>query len=150
MAETATGLRPVGPSLAWHRIYSVLLPIPIACFVGALLTDIAYVNAPDMMWIDFSSWLLLAGLIFGGLAGLVLIIGLVRAGRGWPGTLVAHFGLLLAAWIVEFLNSFVHARDGWTAVVPAGLLLSVLAVILSLAGGWFWQSAAYVRAGEAP
>jgi uncharacterized membrane protein len=54
---------------------------------------------------------------------------------------------LLAAWIVELINALVHARDGWTAVVPLGLTLSVISVLLVLIGGWLWQSIRY-RAGE--
>src|SRR3954470_18263135 len=127
--------------IARHPIYPALLPIPILCFIGTLITDIAYTRSPEMMWIDFSSWLLLFGLIGGGLAGVILIVDLVRARRGRPATLIAHFLLMLGAWVVEVLNSFVHARDGWTAVVPTGLTLSIVAVLLSLLAGWFWQSA---------
>ncbi len=132
---------PLG-SLA-HPVYSALLPIPIICFIGALASDLAYVGNPDMMWIDFSSWLLLVGLVAGGFAGLVLIIDMVRLGQGRSPALFLHFGLLLAAWVVEVFNSLVHARDGWTAVVPAGLTLSAIATVLSLVAGWYWQSARY-------
>ena len=139
---------PLGP--AGHPLYSALLPVPIVCFTGALVTDLAYSRAPDMMWLDFSSWLLLAGLIFGGIAGVVLIAELFRARRGGRlGPLAIHFALLLAAFAVEIVNSFVHTRDGWTAVVPTGLTLSVIAVVLSLLAGWFWQSHNCRPAGDA-
>ena len=128
-------------AVAGHPIYSALLPIPVICFIGALITDIVYAGAPDMLWLDFSAWLLLAGLVAGGVAGLVLIVELIRAGRARTGALIVHFLLLLAAWVVEVFNSFIHARDGWTAVVPTGLVLSVIAVLLCLTAGWFWQSA---------
>lgn len=131
-----------------HSVYSALLPIPIICFIGALITDIVYSRAPEMMWLDFSTWLLLAGLIAGGVAGVVLIVGLIRAGRARTGALTLHFLLLLAAWIVEVFNSFIHARDGWTAVVPSGIVLSIVATLLSLLAGWFWQSARLARTGE--
>jgi uncharacterized membrane protein len=124
-----------------HPLYPVLLPIPIICFVGALLTDLAYVSSAEMMWLDFSSWLLLAGLIGGGVAGVLLIVEVARARD--RRALSAHFLLLLASWVAEIFNSFIHARDGWTAVVPAGLLLSILATVLALLAGWFWQSAHY-------
>jgi uncharacterized membrane protein len=35
----------------------MLVPIPIVCFIGALITDIAYVVTADIMWADFSAWL---------------------------------------------------------------------------------------------
>jgi uncharacterized membrane protein len=47
--------------------------------------------------------------------------------------------------VVEVFNSLVHARDGWTAVVPAGLTLSAIATVLSLVAGWYWQSARYAQ-----
>ncbi len=148
MAETIdrSPWRPLGRPE--HPIYAALLPIPIICFVGALASDIVYTGNPDMMWIDFSSWLLLVGLVGGGLAGLVLIIEMVRLGQSRTRALVTHFVLLMAAWVVEIFNSFIHARDGWTAVVPAGVTLSAIAVLLSLVAGWFWQSARYAHAGD--
>lgn len=141
MAEgtARAGLRPL--RVAAHPVYSTLLPIPIVCFIAALITDLVYLGHPDMMWLDFSSWLLLAGLIGGGFAGVVLIFELVRAGRARAGALTLHFILLLAAWLVEVFNSFIHARDGWTAVAGTGITLSILGALLSLAAGWFWQSA---------
>src|SRR3569832_1993573 len=47
--------------IAGRPIHPMLVPIPIACFVGALLTDIAYVASAEIMWADFSAWLLLVG-----------------------------------------------------------------------------------------
>jgi uncharacterized membrane protein len=136
--------RLIGPKA--HPLYPALLPIPIICFAGALITDLAYLASAQMMWLDFSSWLLLAGLIGGGAAGVLLIIELFRA-RHRSSALVTHFLLLLAAWLVEVFNSFIHARDGWTAVMPTGLCLSIAATVLGSLAGWFWQSA-YQRSGE--
>jgi uncharacterized membrane protein len=142
-----TARRPL--AIAGNPIYSALLPIPIICFIGALITDIVYSQTADMMWLDFSAWLLLAGLIGGGVAGVILIVELVRAGRDRTNSLNAHGLFLFAAWVVEVFNSFIHARDGWTAVVPTGLMLSIAAGVLSIIAGWFWQSANRHQAGIA-
>ena len=141
MAASHTGTARSWLGTANHPIFPALLPVVIVCFVGVLATDAVYVGNPDMMWIDFSSWLLLAGLVFGGLAGVVLIIDMVRLGGERRRALLPHFVLLFAAWVVEVFNSFVHARDGWTAVVPAGITLSAIAAILALSTGWVWQAA---------
>ena len=126
-------------SIVRHPLYVVFLPVPIVCFIGALLTDLAYLGSGgNFMWLDFSSWLLAAGLAVGALAGIVLLIDVVRGLRGaglWG------FLLLLAAWIIELINSFVHARDGWTAVAGTGLALSIIGVVLVLLAGWLWRSA---------
>jgi uncharacterized membrane protein len=123
------------------------LPVPVVCFVGALLTDLAYqCSGGNLLWVNFSSWLIAAGLLVGAIAGAVLLIDLAR-GAGRSGTGWAHFGLLFAAWVVELINALVHARDGWTAVVPAGLILSAIAVALILLSGWLWQSIRYPAEG---
>jgi uncharacterized membrane protein len=46
--------------------------------------------------------------------------------------------------VFELINSFVHARDGWTAVAGAGLALSIVGVVLVLLAGWMWRSAVEV------
>jgi uncharacterized membrane protein len=142
-----TGVHPI--RIVGHPIYTMILPIPIICFIGTVITDLTYLSMPEIMWLDFSTWLLLAGLIAGGVAGVLLILELVRAGRARTSALVTHFALLLAAWIVEVFNSFVHARDGWTAVAGTGIILSIIGALLSIAAGWVWQSASARRVGEA-
>ena len=45
-----------GPKLvgiAGHPVYPTLLPIPILCFWGALITDLAYVGTTNMLWLTF-------------------------------------------------------------------------------------------------
>jgi uncharacterized membrane protein len=72
----------------------------------------------------------------------VLLIDSARSGS-W-----ISFALLLAAWFVEFINSLVHARDGWTAVVPTGLILSLIGSLLILASGWTWRPIRFWAPGE--
>ena len=127
-------------AIARHPLYAMLLPIPVVSFIGALLTDLAYLNSGgNLLWLNFSSWLLAAGLLIGAIAGIVLLIDVVRGIRGW-----LPFLLLLAAWIVELINSFVHARDGWTAVAGTGLILSIIGAVLVLLAGWLWRTAVEV------
>ena len=140
MAEAVLrqGRRPI--ALAGRPIYSMLLPIPVICFVGGLLTDLAYRGSGgNLLWLNFSCWLIAAGLLFGAFALLFVLIDAARRAVSW-----ISCGLLLAAWIVEFVNSLVHARDGWTAVVPLGLTLSVIGSVLVLVAAWF--SSPYHRA----
>lgn len=126
--------------LPGHPIYPMVLPVTLLCFVGTVVTDSAYLGSADMMWLDLSSWLLLTGLVFGGLAGAFLLIDLIRLRHSNAKLLRVHFALLLAAWIVAIFNSFIHARDGWTAVMPSGITLSVIGAALALLAGWVWQT----------
>jgi len=115
-------------------IYLLLFPIPVVCFVAALVTDIAYANSAYLMWLHFSEWLIAAGLAFGGLAALVLLVEFfasraIRTGSiGWT-----HLVLFYAALVVELINALIHTIDGWTAVVPTGMTLSVIGALLALA-----------------
>lgn len=134
--------RPVRPlSIARYPISAMFVPVPVVCFVGALITDLAYRGSGGtLLWVNFSSWLIAAGLVFGAIAAVVLLVDVFRGAAGWPA-----FALLLAAWIVEFINSLVHARDGWTAVVPTGLILSIVGAVLVLIAGWLNRVAEGVR-----
>ena len=118
---------------------SRLLLVPIVCFIGNLLTDLAYLNSGgNLIWLNFSTWLNAAGLVFGAIVAVLLLIDTVRSSVSW-----ATFLFLAAAWVVEFINALVHARDGWTAVAGIGLILSIIGVVLILISGWLWQSVRY-------
>jgi uncharacterized membrane protein len=150
MAEAARERSARHAGIAAHPYSALFLPVPIVCFVGAFLTDLTYANSEgNLQWLNFSSWLLAAGLLFAGLAGLLMIIDLVRLPQlrnrfGW-----GAFGLLVVAAIIEFINSLIHARDGWTAVVPTGLALSAIGAVLVMSYGWLWHETRYV-AGSRP
>ena len=109
---------------------------PTAFFSFALVTDYVYMQSAELQWQYFSMWLITAALIMGGLAVLAGIVDWATGGAhghrgfGW------HFGLTILALLVGLLNAFVHSRDGWVAIVPQGILLSLLTVILLYAGGF--------------
>ena len=100
-----------------------------AFFALTLLTDWAYTQTTVLTWKDFSSWLLFAGLVAAGIAVLLWLVGLVvyRERPLW-GVVFLNALVLVAA----FFNSLVHAGDGWTAIVPWGIGLSVLTCLLML------------------
>ncbi len=126
-------------------VYSLLLPIAVTCFIGALITDFAYLNSGgNLLWLNFSCWLLAAGLVFAGFALVALLVAILRDARGgW-----LQFALLAGAWVVQFVNSLIHARDGWTAVAGAGLVLSIIGTVVILVAAWLWQTTGHVLAGE--
>ncbi len=109
-----------------------------AFLAGALLTDIAYWRTMQMMWTNFSAWLLLAGAVF---CSLGLLAGLVDAARGLLalrtpiGWIYALSSLMVFA--LAILNSFVHSRDAWTSVMPMGLALSAATTVVILISAAF-------------
>lgn len=125
-----------------HPIHAALAPFPAVCFTLALATDVAYWRTANLMWSNFSSWLLFAGLVTGVAAAIAGVIdALLRRGRRLHGGWAHGLGSLLVL-AVAFVNSLVHAGDGWRAVVPWGLVLSVVTVILVIAAAWLGRSLA--------
>ncbi len=101
-------------------IHKILVSFSAAYFTGALVTDFVYWQMPDVMWERFSIWLIAAGLI--------MAAGRRRIDRpAWPRAVGYALAVLLA-----LTNAFVHSRDGYTAVVPTGLMLSGLVVLVLL------------------
>lgn len=134
-------------AIAGHPIHPMLVPFPVACFTLALLTDIAYWQTSNLMWLHFSEWLLFVGLVIGVFAAVagavdVLASAEIRAQRpAWPHAIGNVIVLVLA-----FINNLVHSGDGWSAVVPYGLILSALTVLLLLVTGWLGGSMVYRHA----
>ncbi|MGD9743043.1 MAG: DUF2231 domain-containing protein [Parvibaculaceae bacterium] len=114
-----------------HPLHAVLLAGTVPLFLGVLISDIAYASSYEIQWKNFASWLIVGGLVFGGFALLWALVGLFRADRrGWRTTL--YFLLLLAAWVLGFINELVHAKDVW-ASMPEGLILSAIVAALAIA-----------------
>ena len=123
--------------------YALFLPVAVVCFLGAMITDMAYRGSGGtLLWVNFSTWLLATGLLFAGISLVILLVDAIRGAASW-----LTFLLLIVTWVLELINSFVHARDGWTAVVPLGLTLSVIGAILVLVCGWLGRQSRYVVAG---
>ncbi len=123
--------------LRTHPIHGILSAYPLAFFTAALVTDITYANTAQMMWANFSVWLITGGVLMGVLAALAGIVDAVsnrrrgRRRRPWPHSLATAAMLLLA-----LVNGFVHSRDAWTSVVPTGLILSAIVALLAVATSW--------------
>ncbi len=128
---------PVATPSAAEAIYSILASFPAAFFSAALATDLAYLKTAEIMWADFSAWLLFAGLIFGVLAAIVALINFFthplarRLHLAW-----LHMAVSLLVLVFAFANSFIHSRDAWTSVVPTGVILSAVTVLLMLFAAW--------------
>ena len=130
--------------IARHPIHPMLIPFPIVCFVGTLLTDLSYWLTGNTMWADFSAWLVTVGVIMGflaAIAGLIDFIGnrqVRMQAPAWPHVIGNAVVLILATF-----NMLIHSRDAWTSVVPTGLVLSALVVLLLLFTGWMGGSLVY-------
>lgn len=122
---------------ATHPLHVLLGAYPIACFSGAFLTDIVYMNTAVMMWANFSVWLITAGLAMGVAAAIVGIVEAIVSKQsrtlrpGWVHSIGNALVLGLSLW-----NAFVHSRDAWTSVVPTGIILSGIVTVLVIVVNW--------------
>ena len=120
--------------LTVHPLHALFLGGAFALFLGVALTDAAYAASFDIQWNNFASWLLVGGLVFGGIALIFAIIDLFRPRQRARG-IVPYAAVLLVAWLVGFFNALIHGRDAW-ASMPTGLILSVVTVVLACAATW--------------
>lgn len=139
MAGTS-GTRDVAPL---HPLHAMLLAFPLSLFVGALLSDLAYWSTYHIQWANFAAWLNAGGLLVGAFVLLWALVGLVRGRR--RGRPLLYALLLLAMWVLGFLNALVHGRDAWAAM-PAGLYLSAIVAFLAVAAAFIGYSG--FRTGE--
>src|ERR1700732_5110891 len=112
----------------FHRMF---VPLAIACFAGAFVTDLVYWQSVAVMWETFSDWLLTAGMVIAGLAIIAFVIDVIGGEQKRTLSWALAAGSVLAV-LLSLVNAFVHSRDGYTAVVPTGLTLSALVVVILL------------------
>jgi uncharacterized membrane protein len=126
-------------------LHAMLVPIPFTCFIGTYISDRAYADTYILQWANFSAWLLFIGLMVAIPAVITGLIDFFCDARireiqaawiyGWSSAL---------ALILSIANSFVHTRDAFTSVVPAGLTLSGIVVLISIVSGWNGLRLVYV------
>jgi uncharacterized membrane protein len=97
-----------------------------------------------MAWAVMSTWLLTVGLIvavFAVIAGFIDFLGDRRI-RDLHAVWIHAIGNAIAL-VLSIFNVLVHSRDGYTSVVPTGLVLSALVVLILLVTGWQGWSMVY-------
>jgi uncharacterized membrane protein len=119
-------------------IHPGLIASGATLLIAGFASDVLYWQTLLFQWNNVSQWLVAAGMVLALLAAIAFIVDLVRAEVrriAW-----GRFVLLAVAALLGLLNTFVHSRDAYTAVVPEGIILSgvvaLLLVVAGLSGGW--------------
>lgn len=109
-----------------------------ALLIAAFVTDVLYWKTLLFQYDNFSGWLLAGGLALAFLAAVAFVVDLAL-GRVRRVAWLRLAGLTTAA-LLGLLNSFVHSRDAYTAVVPQGIALSAIVTLIlaavGITGGW--------------
>jgi uncharacterized membrane protein len=119
-----------------HPIHPMLIPFPIVCFIGALVTDIVFLNNHDHGWATASRYLLAVGLVMAALAavaGLTDFMGDDRI-RG-ASDAVKHMLANVTAVVLELVNFFIRLNND-DAIGKIGIYLSVIVVLILVYSGW--------------
>ena len=119
-----------------HPIHPMLVPFPIAFFVAALATDIAFAVDGSPGWAVASKWLLGAGIVgalLAALAGFTDFFGNSRIREIRAGWL--HMFANLTVVVVELVNFMMRLKDVGSAA-STGLMLSAAAAVILLFSGW--------------
>lgn len=130
-----------------HPLHAIFLAFPFPLFLGGLLSDLGYRSTFEMQWANFAAWLNAGGMLVGSFALLWALIALIRGGRLGRGRRALYFLVLLAMWVLGFVNAFVHGKDAW-AIMPEGLWLSAVTTLLALVAAWIGYSGFPVREVE--
>lgn len=119
-------------ALSIHPLRAVLLAGAFPLFLGAALSDWAYGASYEIQWANFAAAYrrrprlcrLRAAGVGGGLGP-----------RGAAGAAVHARASAAGRTGLGFVNALVHAKDGW-AMMPEGLILSIIVTLLAAASIW--------------
>ncbi|MBV9388993.1 MAG: DUF2231 domain-containing protein [Chroococcidiopsidaceae cyanobacterium CP_BM_ER_R8_30] len=132
-------------AIAGHPLHPLSVIFPIAFLAGALGTDFGYWLTRDPFWARASVWLLGAGLVGGIVAALIGMSDFVRIERvrkrtaGW-----AHLILNVAILALTAVNFSLRLSGSYTgAILPVGIILSLVVGTLVSASGWFGAELSY-------
>jgi uncharacterized membrane protein len=116
----------------------MLIPFPIAFFVGTFLCDLVFWQTGNAAWAAATPWLLGAGLVMAALAAVMDLIDVFGDQQiRQLSTVWWHASANVLLVLVELYNLFTRYQQGHAAIIPNGLLLSLCrAVLLLLFSGW--------------
>ena len=124
-------------AVAGHPIHAMLVAFPIVLAMCTLAADLLYWWTGDGFWVRAALWTTGAGFLMGLLAGLsgiaelLLVPGIRARAASWT-----HFIFAMTLLSAFGLNWGIRLTGAEAAVLPYGLLLSLLVAALTALTGW--------------
>jgi uncharacterized membrane protein len=129
----------------------MLITFPVAFFIATFVCDLVYWQTANAMWATAAIWLLGAGIVMALLAataGLIDFLGDAQirgSSNAWW-----HAGGNVVVVLIQLYNWYARYTEGTPAVVPKGLVLSLIVVCLLVFTGWKgWDMVYQGRVGVA-
>lgn len=122
-------------SIGGHPIHPMLIPFPIVCFIGALVTDIVFLRNGMHGWATASRYLLAVGIVMGLLAALAGLTDFFGDKRIQSSDAVKHMLANVTAVVLEIINLFLRLNND-AAIGRVGVYLSVIVVLILVYSGW--------------
>jgi uncharacterized membrane protein len=133
----ATGNPQSTAQIAGHPLHPMLIPFPIAFLVSTFVCDVIFWSTRNPAWSSAALYLLGAALVMAALAavaGLIDFLGdeRIRAlSAVWHHMIGNVVAVLLSLW-----NWYRRYDGGAEAVLPTGLLISLVVVLILVYTGW--------------
>jgi len=124
-------------NIAGHPLHPILITLPIGFFIATFLFDLVFWQTGNQAFATGALWLLGAGIVGAALAavtGLIDFFGDARI-RGLSDAWQHAIGNVILV-LVQLFSFYQRYRYGASAVVPMGLVLSLVAVGIMAFTGW--------------
>jgi uncharacterized membrane protein len=124
-------------AIAGHPLHAMLVAFPIALTMSVLGADLIYWWTGDPFWPRVAGWAAFGAVLMGVIAGitgtveLLVVPGIRARSASW-----SHFVLAVMLLSVLGANWVLRIGDPQGAVLPLGLMVSVLAAGLTGVTGW--------------
>jgi uncharacterized membrane protein len=131
-------------AIAGHPLHPAIVTLPIAFLVALPLTDIVYWFTQDTFWARASFWLVLGGFVTSIAAALTGLMDFLKIERvrqrtaGW-----AHMFLNVTAMALTLINLILRWGNVTGAILPTGVILSMIVATLLGASGWYGGELVY-------
>ena len=123
--------------IAGHPLHPMLIPFPVAFLVSTFVCDVIFWSTRNPAWSTAALYLLGAALVMAALAAVAGLIDFLGDERIRALSAVWHHMIgNVAAVLLSLWNWYRRYEGGAEAVLPTGLLISLVVVLILVYTGW--------------